>query len=121
MYAVHPDEEWLGDPQQGTFEQGNGVATQQLQNPNVTLAGAKAPAAGSFQKLLMVLGVAFAILVGLAFIHRQHADEYKRVRIGLENWFVVGLMAATWIFIFKTGVTATANAPAPVKQFFGAL
>ena len=121
MYAVHPDEQWLGDPQAGDFNQGAGTPTAALSNPNVTLAGARAFTGTPWAQSPGIWIVAALILVVFGVIHAKHKDEYKTPRVGLESWFMVGLMAATWIYVFKTGATAVAGMPKPLKQFFGAL
>lgn len=126
---MNPDEEFIGgagedyrgEPTQGEFEQGSGVATQQLQNPNVTRAQSHVPTGPWYSQSPGVWVALAAFLFAFALIHRSHTDEYKRVRIGLENWWVVGLLAATFIYVFKTGTAAVAGVPAPIRQFFGAL
>lgn len=120
----YTDEEYLGDPQQGTFEQGVGVPDVALQNPNVSLAdGVVSRGHPMLQSPGILIGLAIVAIV-LGYIDRGHTDEFKRVRIGFDNLFRVGVLAAIFIYITKTGsalITARSGFMYAVKQFFGAL
>jgi hypothetical protein len=120
-------EEWLGEPQSGDFDQGAGVSTSQLQNPNVSIEEHKAPASGTGKNvpaLLQSPGVwlgLLALLVVVRFVeHYGGRDgEFKSIRLGLENWFKVGLLSATFLFAAKT--LTTIYRVGPITQFFGSL
>lgn len=120
MYYAQ-EEEWLGEPQQGDFSQGAGVSTSQLQNPNVQIIEHHAPAGPVWVQSPMIFLVIAIILVVVKVLTEKagEAGEFRTVRIGLENFFIVGLLAALFIYAAKF-VSATASwVPTPVKQFFG--
>ncbi len=112
--------EYLGDPQTGDFDMGAGLSTSQLQNPNVALpAPASLPQATGWFQSPAVLGLVVILLILVKILSEKagSADEFRTVRVGFENWFIVGALAATWIFVWKT-IALTWRNPA-VLQFFG--
>lgn len=121
IYAEVQEEQWLGEPQQGNFDQGVGVSTQQLQNPNTTVQHTSVSSAHPFMQSPGVWIGIIAVLFLFALIHRKHTDEYKRVRVGFDAWFIVGLMSATFIYAFKVGTAAIPQTPHAIRQFFGSL
>lgn len=105
---VDPNEITLNDPSSGDFSQGDGVATQQKANVNVEPhEDHPARMDGSFltQSPLMWLTLV-AILIAVKFMAERAGQkaEFSSVRVGLENWFVVTLLAITGIYVFKTSV-----------------
>lgn len=114
------EEQWLGDAHTGDFDMGAGVSTSQLQNPSVTLNQTKGGtgAAGFFQSpTIWVLIIVVLVITKLLAEKAGKGDEFKTVKIGLENWFIVGALAATWIFAWKMISYLTKFGPA--IQFFG--
>lgn len=119
-YRSLAEAEWLGDPQEGSFDQGRGVSISQLQNPNVSLNTTKQNNAPAWQQspgawvLLIVL-----LIVCKLVAERAKPSEFSSVRVGLENWLLVGLMAATFIYAGK--ITFYMVKFGPMTQFFGAI
>lgn len=96
-------EEWLGEPHSGDFSLGEGTSTSQLQNPNISLAANRAGSGISGPALLqspLMVAIIIALLVGVKLTTEKAGErsEFSTVRIGLENLFIVGTMAALWIF-----------------------
>lgn len=95
-------EEWLGEPNSGDFDQGAGTSTSQLQNPNVTIPKnqAKAVPGAPWQQSPGFWIMLFLLLAGTKIIIEKAGEksEFASVRIGLENWWIVGVLAATFIF-----------------------
>jgi hypothetical protein len=120
-------EEWLGEPQSGDFDQGSGVSTSQLQNPNVSIEAHKPNASGTSASLPAYMqspGVWFLLLALLVVVrivehYGGRESEFKGVRIGLENWAKVGLLSATFLYAAKT--LTTIYRLGPITQFFGSL
>lgn len=119
-YRSLAQEEWLGEPTQGSFDMGSGVSTSQLQNPNVSIASSKQNNAPAWQQSpgAWVLLVVLLIICKLV-AERAKPSEFSSVRIGLENWLLVGLMAATFIYAGK--ITFYMVKFGPMMQFFGAI
>jgi hypothetical protein len=120
QYTSLAQEEWLGEPHPGDQDQGVGVSTSQLQNPNVSLASTKnaTGATGFFQSPAMWVFLA-VLLVVVKFVAEKAGkrEEFATVRIGLENWFLVGTMAALYFFAAKL-VAYKTRIPV-LMQFFG--
>ena len=122
------EEQYLGSPTSGDFSQGHGVSTSQLANPNVTLEEnhpqlASGPAWTQSPGVWVVVVV---ILIATKLITEKGGEksEFASVRIGFESWFVVGLLAASFIYAGKVGTAtlrATGGPIGAIKQFFGAL
>lgn len=119
-YSPLAQEEWLGEPTQGSFDMGTGVSVSQLQNPNVGIAQTRQNNAPAWQQspgawvLLVVL-----LIVCKLVAERAKPSEFSSVRVGLENWVLIGLMAATFIYAGK--ITFYLINFGPMKQFFGAI
>jgi len=126
-YAELGDEEMLGLPRQGDFDQGVGTSTSQLMNPNVSLASTRAIASGPpWQQSLLTFGIILLVLAVIKVVTERGGEksEFATSRIGIENWLVNGLMVALFFYATKTtlgpqGVIAAT--PGAVKQFFGAI
>jgi hypothetical protein len=125
---VEPDE--LGEIHSGDVNQGDGVSTGQLGNVNVPLNGAhdqhqrKVASSNPLTQSPLVWAVVVGCLVLVKYLTEKAGDksEFSTIRIGLENWFIGGLIAATFIFVLK--VCAALNpSDAPwamaVRQFAG--
>jgi hypothetical protein len=114
--------QYLGDPQSGTFNMGDGVSTQQLQNPNVSIRENRRIAGGHpWMQSLGVALVVILILIGLEALLRKGGENGARVRIGLENLLYITAMAAVGFYMLKTGVGVWKGAPGALKQFVGAI
>jgi len=119
-YVPLREEQYLGDPSSGDFGQGEGLSTSQLQNPNVSLPNAAtkktvgAPGLGLYTWLF---AVGLLIAVKLVSERAGKAEEFRTVRVGLENLFLVGTMAALWFFVLK--LIAYQTKWAPLVQFAG--
>lgn len=119
-YRSLAEAEYLGEPVSGSFDMGNGPSISSLQNPNVSLNQTKQNNAPAWQQspgawvLLIVLLVVCKLVA-----ERAKPSEFSSVRIGLENWLLVGLMAATFIYAGK--ITFYMVKFGPLTQFFGAL
>lgn len=112
---------WLGDPQVGSFSMGDGVSTQQLQNPNVSIHENTRIASGHpWSQSLGVLAVVILVLVVLEAIIRKSGEGGARMRVGVENSFLAALMVAVWFYIFKTSAPLL-PVPGAVKQFVGVI
>lgn len=113
--------QFLGDPQQGTFDQGVGVSTQQLQNPNTTLGENRRIASGPawMQSLGVLVGVVIFLAIVEAII-RRGGEGGARARIGIENSFLISLMVAAWFYMYKTAAPLL-PLPGAVKQFIGTI
>lgn len=123
---VDPDELTLNDPHSGDFQQGSGVSTAQISNVNVgpsedhpaNLRGSiftQSPA------VLLTL-IAILIIVKMVAENAGQKSEFSSVRVGLENWFVVTLLAVTGIYVFKTSVAlipSSARWAMALRQFAG--
>lgn len=127
MYAdietPYPQAQWLGDPHMGDVDQGVGVSTSQMANVNVAIGEARPIASGP--PLMQSPGVWIFIallLVGVKYLSESAGEksEFATTRIGLENWFINGSMAATFFYVTKIGATLL-PVPGAVKQFFGAI
>lgn len=111
-YRVSPDEIDLNDITPGDLQQGAGVSTQEKSNVN-TLPAGNSPGttfALTTPPLLqspVFWATAVALLIAIKWLAERtgKGDEFKSVRIGLENWFVVGLLAVTFIYAFKFSVS----------------
>jgi hypothetical protein len=120
-YVSLAEAEYLGEPTSGDFDMGAGVSTSQLQNPNVSLKSSKQNNAPAWQQspgawvMLLVLLVVCKLIAERA----GKESEFATVRIGLENWLLVGLMAATFIYAGKMVFFMVKFAP--LTQFFGAI
>jgi hypothetical protein len=121
---AYQQEELLGLPNIGDANQGQGVSTSQLQNPNVGLTGKGPLASGPplTQSPAIWIG-AILLLVALKLVVEKGGDksEFSSIRIGFEAWVVVGLLAATFFYAIRTGVNAWPGAPGALKQFVGAI
>ncbi len=117
------EEQWLGEPQSGDFSQGNGVSTSQLQNPNVQIAEHRSGIASGpvfvQSPMIFVLIVVLLIIVKVLSEKAGEAGEFRTVRIGLENFLIVGLLASLFIYSMKLTSAVASWVPASVKQFFG--
>lgn len=122
MYYAQ-EEEWLGQPQQGDFDQGAGVSTSQLANPNVQIAEHRTGLASGpvFVQSPMIWVIIAVVLVVIKVLTEKagEAGEFRTVRIGLENFLIVGLLASLFIYAAKFASAAASWVPGPVKQFFG--
>ena len=119
-YVPLRDEQTSGDPSSGDFEQGVGLSTSQLQNPNVSLASSSAKAAVGKPGLgLYTWLFALGLLIAVKLVSERagKAEEFRTVRVGLENLFLVGTMAALWFFCLK--LIAYQTKWAPLVQFAG--
>jgi hypothetical protein len=120
-YVPLRDEQWLGDPSAGDFDQGVGTSTSQLQNPNVNLAATSAGATAVGPKGLGLYTWLFALglLVAVKLVSEKagKAEEFRTVRVGLENLFLVGTMSALWFFVIK--LIAYQTKWPPLVQFAG--
>lgn len=118
-YVPLREEQWLGDPSSGDIDQGQGVSTSQLQNPNISLAPARAKQAGSPGLGFYTWGFALVLLIVVKVVAERagNAEEFRTVRVGLENFFIVGTMAALWFFGLK--VIAYLTKWNPLVQFAG--
>ncbi len=114
------DEQWLGDPNDGDINQGVGFSTSQLQNPNVSIpSNAVSKAAGAPGLGVYTWLFAFGLLVLVKFVSERAGkdEEFRTVRIGLENIFIVGTMSALWFFALK--IAAYKTKWPPLVQFAG--
>ena len=72
-----------------------------------------------------VWAIAIGLLVLVKFVTEKAGDksEFASIRIGLESWFVVGLMSATFIYVMKIASQSTIPiiSSAAAEQFFGAV
>jgi hypothetical protein len=119
-YTPLRDEQWLGDPNAGDFDMGVGQSTSQLQNPNVNItANATAKAVGAPGLGLYTWLFAFGLLVAVKLVSENagKAEEFRTVRVGLENLFLVGTMSALWFMALK--LIAYRTKWAPLVQFAG--
>lgn len=120
--TVEPTPDLLGENHPGDYQQGVDVSTSQLGNVNVSLTEeghrsknrAKRVASQStwenfVDNIRGSLGAwlcAIVALVVVKVLSEKAGDksEFSTVRIGLENWFIVGLLAITFIFSAKVGI-----------------
>ena len=120
QYRSLAEAEYLGEPGQGSFDMGVGISDSQKQNPNVSLNAGKQDNSPAWQQspgawiLLVVLLVVCKLVA-----ERAKPSEFSSVRVGLENWVLVGLMAATFIYAGK--ITFYMVNFKPLTQFFGAI
>jgi len=125
MYSTAPytrlaEAEYLGEPQSGDQEMGVGVSTSQLQNPNVSLPTKTAVplATGMWQWPATFIIIAVLLILGKVITEKAGKDsEFATVRIGLENFWVVGSLSVLFIFAMK--MSAYLLKWAPAIQFFG--
>lgn len=139
----------LGDIHSGDLNQGKGVSTSQLQRVTVspfqgdrdvradaedaagrsTLGNIAAHAMSKTRSgagsSLGVWAVLFVLLVLVKIVTEKagEASEFATVRIGLENWFVVGALALTFGYVFKVGAAllpSTGRAAMAIREFAGA-
>jgi hypothetical protein len=117
-YVPLRDEQFLGEPSSGDFEMGVGTSTSQLQNPNVNLKTAKA-AVGSPGLGLYTWGTIAVLLIAIKLISEKagKAEEFRTVRVGLENFALVTLMSALGFFVLK--LIAFQTKWPPLLQFAG--
>lgn len=118
------EEEWLGAPHSGDFEQGTGVSTAQLANPNTDLASTRPIATGpAWMQSPGVWAIALLALIGLKLLMEKGGEksEFSSIRIGAESWVVIGLMSVTFLYAFRVSMAAWTNGPGALKQFAGAL
>jgi hypothetical protein len=109
---VSPDEIELNDITPGDLIQGGGESTQEKANVNSMPGGnspGKAFAAttpGLLQSpIFWITAVALLIFIKMLAERAGESEEFRTVRIGLENWMIVGLLAVTFIYAFKTSVS----------------
>lgn len=126
-------EDTLGDIHPGDLNMGAGVSTSQLANPNVPitepeLEATKDARVGRQHSLIMESPGIWAVAIVLLILTKIVAEgagnkaEFATVRIGLENLFVVGTMAAIWFFILKGSAALISGNnwfTAAFKQFAG--
>lgn len=102
-YVPLREEQFLGDPSQGDVEQGVGYSTSQLQNPNISLSSSAKVSTGppglGFGTWAFI--VALLILCKVVAERAGNPEEFRSVRVGLENFWVVGTMSALFIFALK--------------------
>lgn len=137
----------LGLIHRGDLQQGAGVSTAQLGRVTVSPFGDDraarsdahdAAGKSAFQNIVEnalnkkrsgggSLGVWLVFLVLLVLVKyfaekSGEASEFSSVRIGLENWFVVGALSLTFAYMFKVGSALLPNTgwAAPVREFAGA-
>lgn len=129
MYGT-PEPEWLGEPEAGSFNMGGGISTPALANPNVSLEESSKNKGKISGGLLMqspgVWIVVVVLLIAVKLIAEKAGEksEFASVRVGLENWFVVGLLAVTFLYVFKTSVAllpGNSNMVKAIKQFGGVI
>lgn len=109
--AVSPDEIELNDLEPGDLVQGGGISTQEKANVN-SLPGGNSPGRaysattpGLLQSPVFWLTTVFIlILIKVMAEKAGSGEEFRSVRVGLENWVVVGLLAVTFIYAFKASV-----------------
>lgn len=112
---------YLGDPQSGSFNMGDGVSTQQLSNPNVSVHENTRIASGHpWTQSLGVLVVVILALVALEAIIRKGGEGGARMRVGVENSLLAAAMVAVWFYIAKTSVNLL-PVPGAVRQFVGVI
>jgi hypothetical protein len=118
-YTPLREEQFLGDPSAGDFDMGAGVSSSQLQNPNVSLSGRQKPTTGAPGLGMYTFAFAIVLLVVVKIVAERagNAEEFRTVRVGLENFFVVGTMAALWFFAIK--MVAYLTKWNPLVQFAG--
>lgn len=119
-----PEPDLLGNIHSGDLTQGSGVSTVQLQNPNVPLNPTKTINGSIFLQspLVWAMAIALLIIVKLVAENAGQKSEFSSVRVGLENWFVVGVLAATFIYALKTSAAllpSSANWAMVIRQFAG--
>lgn len=118
------EEEWLGLGRVGDFEQGAGESTASLQNPNVSIVASKESKLASGPPFLQspmvwIVGVSILVIVKVLSEKAGDAGEFRTVKIGLENFFIVGLLASLFIYAAKFASASASWMPGPIKQFFG--
>ncbi len=117
------EEEWLGDHRVGDFEQGQGISSAGLANPNITLPalhpGLASGPAFTQSPGIWVLVVAFLVIVKIVSEKAGEAGEFATVKIGLENFLIIGLISSLFIYSAKFASASASWVPGPVKQFFG--
>lgn len=120
-----PTPQTLGNPTSGDFVMGAGVSTAQLANPGVALIGKSGAQTASGPAWMQSPGVWAGIVIGLILLkiimERKGKSEFASVRIGLESWLVVTLLAATGIYALKISVPLIPIVPPAVKQFVGVI
>jgi hypothetical protein len=117
-------EEWLGEPQSGDINQGAGVSTSQLQNPNVSLptgANKLATLSGPVTSPWIWV-IVIGILILTRVIHEKGGGTSATVSIGLDSLWRVGLLAMVWFYGAKVALPLVIKDPGnPLRQFVGAV
>lgn len=118
--------EYLGEPQSGTFSEGDGTSTSQLQNPNVGLGENSRIASGPWYQ--QSPGLALAI-VALLFIFRGIFQKFRDRNdptlavLTFEHWAMSFLSMAVAFYFARTGSQLLPNGGlgGAIKQFMGAI
>lgn len=118
--------EYLGEPQSGTFAEGDGVSTSQLSNPNVDLADHKRVASGPWWQQSPGLALAIVLLLVIFRAVFQKLRDRNDIMVGtlsFEHWALGGLSVAVFLYFARTGSQLLPNGglAGAVKQFFGAV
>lgn len=137
----------LGDIHSGDLQQGRGISTSQAGRVGLatgggnrdaaadmaqgasqgvganlwqTLTGQKRSGGTSLTVWLVFLGL--LILIKCVAERAGEKSEFASVRIGLENWFVVGGLAATFLYAAKMGSALLPwrnGIVSAIQEFFG--
>jgi hypothetical protein len=120
--------EYLGEPSSGSFQEGAGVSTSQLMNPNVTIEDNQRPKIGTGTAFMQSPGV-WVFIVVMLFLFRAVFENLRSEKdptvamLTFEQWFLGGLSVATFLYAARTGSQMLQNGgwTGAVKQFFGAV
>jgi hypothetical protein len=138
----------LGDIHHGDLNQGDGVSSQQLGRVGIEIGddtrdrkadareaagksatenfldnvmGKKRSGGGSLG--IWIVAIALLVMVKIVSEKAGEAGEFSTVRIGLENWFIVGALALTFGYVFKVSAAllpSNSKIAQSIREFAGA-